>query len=118
MVISGMRGHLDQVADLAIVAENFRADHQMNPDLGILVDQLLNGFRSRIFRIAYAKNDLVFGIVLNAVAAKTFIHPRINPTQRLENGDWRREFLSWLANGFPERASAPQAQRIKSHPAQ
>ena len=67
--------------------------------------------------MAYAENDLVFWIVLDAVAAKTLIHLRIDAPQWLQNGNWRGKARLRFAGFATKAVHAPQAQDIKTHAA-
>ena len=82
--------HLHQVADLAVRAQQLRAQHQANRPLGKLRLEFLDRFHRGVGHVAYAKKNLVWSLVfLQAVAGKGGIHLRIKPFNRLENADPR-----------------------------
>src|SRR2546426_4663295 len=78
----------------------------------------MNGFHGRIVGIVYAKDNFVFRVILDAVAAETLIHLRVNPAQRLQDGNRRREVRVGLAAIAQKSPDAPQAEHIKPHATQ
>ncbi len=83
--MAGKRRHLDQIADLAIVAQHFRADKQANLAVGKFLDQLLHGGHGGIGGLADAEDQFIVGVVLQAMAAKALIHLGIDAAQRLQD---------------------------------
>src|SRR5262249_37633126 len=117
MVVLGLGKHLHQVAGLAVVAKNVGTNHQLNLALGKLAHQPMNRFHGGVVRFADAKNNLVFGIGLDAVAAEALIHLRVHAAQGFENGYWWVKSSGFVAAPTPEGVSAPQTEQIKAHAA-
>ena len=70
-----------------------------------------------IVGVTHAKDDLVFRVILNAVAAEALIHLGIDSAQRLEDGNRRSKGWKGLPAFAAEAADAPQAEQIKAHAA-
>src|SRR5262249_3046292 len=79
--------HLDQIADFVIRPEELGTDHRLHFTLRKLLDKSPHDRNRNVFRIADTKNNFVVGILLTAVASKTFICMRICTAERLENGN-------------------------------
>src|SRR5947209_805674 len=118
VLVAGVRQHLHHVAGFAVVAQHLRAEHQ--PDLAgrELAHELMDGLYGRIVGLVDAKDNFVFGIILDAMAAKALIHLRVNTTQGLENGNRRSKFGVRLTAVLEKGADTPQAKHIKAHAAQ
>src|SRR4029077_487712 len=77
--------HLRQVADFDIGAEDFFTQYEPDGNLRELGLQSLYKSNCRIVGVTDPKDDFVFGIILQTVAAKALIHLRIGTLERLEN---------------------------------
>ena len=84
--------------------------------------QSLDQLQRRVVRIADPKNNFVFRIVLQTMAAKALIHLRIGTLERLQNRNWRRRLCG--AGALARRLSlaqkssrAPQAEHVISQAA-
>ena len=105
-----------EIAHLHIGAEYLGADNQSNVAVGEVSLQPFDRGHSGIGRIADAKNDFVFGVVLQAVTAEAFVNFRVSSLQRLENGNrWKRVCLGCGRLARPaleKRRCRPQANEI------
>ncbi len=117
MAVAGKRRHLDQIADLAIVAEHLRADQQANLAVGKFPDQLLHGGHGGIGGFTDAEDQFVVGIILQAVAAEGLIHLRIDAAQRLQDTDGRSDGRLRKCASLLEAMGAPETIQVKAHPA-
>ena len=77
--------HLQQVADFAIHAALLRADHQLDLPLGKFAHELLDERHGGVVGVAHAEDDFVLRIILQAVAAKTFVSAGIGAQHRLQD---------------------------------
>jgi len=115
-VIASFRQHLRQVADLHVRAQDLRTNQQLNSAIGELPLQFLHALDCRVAGVAHPKNDFVFRIVLQAVAAKAFIHFRIGAFEGFKNRDGRQRLFradAWFNLPFAQESrSAPNTQEI------
>ena len=102
-----VRQHLHQIAGLAIVAQDFRADYQLDVATRELAHELVHRVHCGILSVIYAEDDFVVRIILHAMAGETLIHLRIDAAQRFKDGNRRREFRIRLATVMQKGADTP-----------
>ena len=97
MIVAGRAGHVREIADFRILAQNLGTHEQMNRMPGELFPEALDRRNGGIMLIVDSKNDFILRVLLQAVTAKALIHFRVFTLQRLQYGDWRQVFRGALA---------------------
>jgi hypothetical protein len=72
-VVVGMLEHIDQTADLAVVAVLLRVYHDFDGERGKLRDQARDDRQGRVTGIPNAENDLELRIILTAEGAQVLV---------------------------------------------
>src|SRR5712692_6913871 len=112
MIVLRQRQHLNQITDLQVHPQDFRAHHQMNRPIGKLPYQPFNERHSGVRSLAHPKDDFEFGIVLNAVAAQVFIGLRVRSAYWLENRNRQSGILGGRRSLLLKRLGSPEANNI------
>src|SRR5207237_3463501 len=106
IIVTRVRHHIDQVADLGVRAVLARVGGDLEIESGKIALQLAHGREGRIAGVAHPENDLKIGVTLLAEGAQPLVQAVLRAAERLEDRHCRHRLSPWLP-----RQQAPRIRR-------